>query len=150
MLHSKWKRRRHAIAMTAIVLGIGTTALNERKAASESAVVDGAPAGMVAFVSGGVCPAGWLHLYDIEGRAVVGTTVKDDIGLTVGTPLADREERRHKHDYAGKIELPKKNIAGANGGNNSGAGNGTYPIIGATSEETSGLPFVQMEGCVRP
>jgi hypothetical protein len=150
MLQSRWLGRRHAIAAAAILLSIGVGTLRAKNAASEPAVVDGAPSGMVTFVAGGVCPPGWVHLYDVEGRVVVGTVTKNDVGVTVGKPFGDREERLHKHDYEGAVELPKKNIAGANGGNNSGAGNGSYPVAGETSEDASGLPFVQMEGCVRP
>jgi hypothetical protein len=80
----------------------------------------------------------------------VGTVDKAEIGETVGTPYTDREERLHHHDYAGTMELAKKNIAGVNGGNQSGAARGSYAVMGTTSASESGLPFVQMEGCVKP
>lgn len=124
--------------------------LRQRDAASEPMAADGAPSGMVAFVSGGVCPPGWLHLYEMEGRVLVGTVDKAEIGETVGSAYTDREERLHHHDYAGTVELPKKNVAGANGGNQSGAAWGSYAVMGTTSDSDSGLPFVQMEGCVKP
>jgi len=148
MLRSRW--RRCFVASGAIVLGVCVASLYQRDAASETMAADGAPSGMVTFVSGGVCPPGWLHNYEVEGRILVGTVDKAEIGETVGTPYTDREVRVHRHDYAGTIDLPKKNIAGANGGNESGAGWGMYPVMGTTSDAESELPFVQMEGCVKP
>jgi hypothetical protein len=105
---------------------------------------------MVAFVAGGVCPPGWVHSFEVEGRVLVGTVDDTEIGETVGMPYADREERGHGHEYAGTVELPKKNIAGANGGNESGAEWGSYEVKGITADGNSSLPFVQMEGCVKP
>ncbi len=150
MSQSRWLQRRWLAAAVAIVLGIGVASLPQRDAASEPMVTDGAPSGMVAFVSGGVCPPGWEHLYELEGRVLVGTVDIAEIGETVGTAYTDREERQHHHDYTGAIELPQKSVAGANGGNQSGAKWGSYSVMGTTSESESGLPFVQMEGCVKP
>lgn len=150
MLQSRWPQHRWIAVATAIVLGICVASLPQRDAASEPMVADGAPSGMVAFVAGGVCPPGWEHLYEVEGRIVVGTVDKAEIGEVVGTAYVDREERLHHHDYAGTIELPKKNVAGANGGNQSGAESGSYAVMGSTADSESGLPFVQMEGCVKP
>lgn len=150
MLRSRWPGRRCVVAVSAIVLILGLASLHQRDAASEPMAADGAPSGMVTFVAGGVCPPGWVHLYEIEGRVLVGTVDKAEIGDMVGSPFADREERLHHHEYAGTIELPKKNVAGANGGNESGAQWGSYGIMGTTSDAESGLPFVQMEGCVKP
>jgi hypothetical protein len=143
-------RRRSFGAAAAILFAIGTASLSQRDAASEPIVADGAPSGMVAFVANGVCPPGWVHSFELEGRILVGTVDKAEIGETVGTPFADREVRVHHHDYVGTIDLPKKNIAGANGGNESGASWGTYSVMGTTTDSESGLPFIQMEGCVKP
>lgn len=110
---------------------------------------DGAPPGMVAFVAGGVCPPGWVHSFEFEGRILVGTVDKAEIGDTVATAFTDREVRTHHHDYTGVVDLPKKNVAAANGGNENGAAWGMYPVMGTTSEAETGLPFVQMEGCVK-
>lgn len=137
------------MATSAIVVGIGIASLQQRNAASEPMPTDGAPAGMVTFVSGGVCPPGWVHSFEVEGRILVGTVDKGEIGETVATAFTDREIRTHHHDYMGVIDLPQKNIAAANGGNESGAAWGAYPVMGTTSDIESGLPFVQMEGCVK-
>lgn len=150
MPSSKWPRRRWFAAATAILWAIATASLSQRDAASEPMAEDGAPSGMVAFVAGGVCPPGWVHSYELEGRVLVGTVDKAEIGESVGTPFVDREVRVHHHDYVGAVDLPKKNVAGANGGNESGASWGTYTVMGATTDAESGLPFVQMEGCVKP
>ncbi|HRI63250.1 MAG TPA: hypothetical protein PK156_03410 [Polyangium sp.] len=150
MNRSKWVRSRWFASTITIVVVLVIALLPRRDAASETMPADGAPSGMVAFVAGGVCPPGWVHSYEVEGRVFVGTVDDDEIGETVGMAYTDREERAHHHDYAGTIDLPKKNIAGANGGNESGAEWGAYEIMGTTGDTSSALPFVQMEGCVKP
>lgn len=150
MSRSKWSRYRWFVATTAILFTIFVASLSPGDAASEPMAADGAPSGMVTFVAGGVCPPGWVHSFEVEGRVLVGTVDDAEIGETIGMPYGDREVRGHHHDYAGTIELPKKNIAGANGGNESGAEWGSYAVMGTTSDTESALPFVQMEGCVKP
>lgn len=150
MPQSKWPRRRWFPLGPAILLAIASIAISQNEVTGEPMAEDGAPSGMVGFVAGGVCPPGWVHSFDLEGRILVGTVDKAEIGETVGSPFTDREVRVHHHDYTGTIDLPKKNIAGANGGNQSGAAWGTYSVMGATTDSESGLPFVQMEGCVKP
>ena len=73
-----------------------------------------------------------------------------DVGLEVGTPFADREERLHEHAYSGEVTLVAKNIAASNGGNQNGAAAATYPLAGTTKKVASGLPFLQIAGCVKP
>lgn len=150
MRRSKSPRRRWFAIAAAILGAIAGVSLSQNNAASEPMTTDGAPSGMVAFVAGGSCPPGWLHSFELEGRILVGTVDDAEIGESVGTPFTDREARVHHHDYSGSVDLPKKNIAGANGGNESGAAWGTYTVMGATGDSESGLPFVQMEGCVKP
>ena len=113
-------------------------------------VADGAPSGMVTFVGGGVCPPGWVHVSDLEGRAIVGTVTKEDVGIEVGTPLTDREERKHGHDYTANVTLAPKAIGSPNGVNLSGAASMKYTIQDKTEENGAGLPFFQMEGCIKP
>lgn len=124
--------------------------LRTRDASSEPMVADGAPSGMVTFVGGGVCPPGWVHASDLEGRALVGTVNKEDVDVAVGTPFTDREERVHGHDYTAEITLAAKAIGSPNGVNLSGAASMTYTIQGMTEENGAGLPFFQMEGCIKP
>jgi len=137
-----------ATGIAALVLGIGFVAAG--RASGETPPDDGAPSGMVAFVAGGVCPPGWVTVYDVEGRVVVGAIYPEDVGLEVGTPLGDREERKHEHAYSGEVTLVAKNVAGSNGGNHSGAAAATYPLAGTTTKVGSGLPFYQIAGCVKP
>jgi hypothetical protein len=132
----------------ALVLGLGS--LQTRRALGETPPDDGAPSGMVAFVAGGKCPPGWEHVYDIEGRIAVGAIYPEHVGLAVGMPLGDREERTHEHAYSGELTLPAKAIAAANGSNQSGAAAKKYSVTGATTKATSGFPFMQIEGCVKP
>ncbi|MDC0740374.1 hypothetical protein [Polyangium mundeleinium] len=150
MVQRRSYRRRWAAAtvIAALFLGFGFT--QARRASGETPPDDGAPSGMVAFVAGGACPPGWVTVYDVAGRVVVGAIDPENVGLEVGTPLTDREERMHEHAYAGEVTLVAKNIAAANGGNHNGAAAGTYPLAGSTVKAASGLPFLQIAGCVKP
>lgn len=142
--------RRHAVAVAALVVGLSFGMLCARDASSEPMAADGAPSGMVAFVGGGVCPPGWVHVSDLEGRAVVGTVTTEDVGVTVGTPFGDREERVHSHDYTVNVNLPAKFIAAANGPDGTVALAGVYSVTDVTDENAAGLPFFQMEACIKP
>lgn len=113
-------------------------------------VADGAPSGMVAFVAGGVCPPGWIHASNLEGRAIVGTVITEDVGIQVGTPFTDREERTHHHDYTIDINLPAKFVAASNGPDATAALAKLYSVADVTDENASELPFFQMEACVKP
>jgi hypothetical protein len=144
------QRMRHTKWLAALVLVSSFGMLRARDASSEPNVADGAPSGMVVFVGGGVCPPGWMHASDLEGRAIVGTVTKEDVGVDVGTPFGDREERVHSHDYTGTVQLTSKGIVAANGPENTIAAPGSYSIAGATTENATGLPFFQMEGCIKP
>jgi hypothetical protein len=143
-------RRGPLVALLGAGLVIGLGVVGARRASGETTPNDGAPKGMLVFVAGGECPAGWVRVFDVEGRIVVGAIYPEDVGIQVGLPLGDREERAHEHAYSGEITLPAKNLVAANGGNQSGAAAGVYPIEGTTSKSTSALPFVQVQGCVKP
>lgn len=124
--------------------------LCSRNASSEPMVTDGAPSGMITFAAGGVCPAGWVHVSALEGRAIVGTVTEEDVGIAVGTPFTDREERVHDHHYTGSVTLAPKPVGVPLGFNGNVAEAGTYPIEGITGENDAGLPFFQMEACMKP
>ncbi len=145
MTAGSWKRGIRVLA----VLGLG--ALPGRLATAETPGDDGVPSGTVAFFSfdgsGGNCPAGWVPAAQVQGRMVVGTTEAADVGVLVGAPLADQEDRAHVHAYQGTVQLPSRNVAGANGGNNQGAQSGDHALMGTSDASTSGLPFVQLLVC---
>lgn len=130
-------------------LGLGLGLVASRSASGEPAEDDGVPAGMVAHVEGGVCPPGWAPAPNVEGRLVVAVAEGKDVGVQVGEPLADREDRTHTHAYEGELALPSKSIAAGNGDNSSGAKAQTYGLSGTTSPGVSGLPFVQVMACVK-
>ena len=115
---------------------------------------DGVPSGTVAFFSlddpAGGCPPGWARADAVAGRLVVGVTAAEDVGVAIGVPLADQEDRTHLHPYAAEVTLPSRNIAGANGGNGQGAGSGEHGVAADTDAGTSGLPFVQLLVCEKP
>jgi hypothetical protein len=134
-------------ALVAMVL---CSALGTR-ATAETPVDDGVPAGTIAFFSfdgtGGNCPAGWVPAAEVRGRMVVGTGEPDQVGVLVGTPLTDQEDRTHIHPYEGTVHLPSRNIAGADGGNRNGAQSGDHVVSGNSENASSGLPFVQLLVC---
>jgi len=150
MRKTKWLERRSVVVVAALVLGSGFELLRARDASSEPMVTDGAPSGMVAFVGGGVCPPGWVKAEGIQGRAIVGTVIKEDVGVEVGTPLDDREDRLHLHNFTGTVTLVAKGIGAPDGANTNVAAPATYSLGGMTDEGAAGLPFFQMEGCVKP
>ncbi|MFT3771866.1 MAG: hypothetical protein QM820_41185 [Minicystis sp.] len=112
---------------------------------------DGVPSGTVAFFAGDACPPGWQLSAKAQGRLVVGVADgMKKIGLQVGNPLADREDRQHNHDYFGNVTLPGKGIAGADGSGSDGAEATTYTVAGTSDPTASGLPFMQMAACEKP
>jgi hypothetical protein len=135
--------------MVIAALSIGAGLVGARAASGDPIDDDGAPSGMVAFVSGGKCPLGWAPAANVEGRLVVGVTDGKNVGVQVGDPLADQEDRAHSHAYAGELALPEKAIAGGDGANNTGAAAQAYSISGKTEAGASGLPFVQVQACVK-
>jgi hypothetical protein len=108
---------------------------------------DGVPKGTMAFFTGGACPAGWTTASNVQGRLVVGVTDGAHVGMQVGTPLTDREDRAHHHTYSGPVALTAKNIAAGDGSNQNGAAAQSYTVSGATDDGPSGLPFVQVQPC---
>lgn len=111
---------------------------------------DDAPSGLVAYFPGGKCPAGWNKATFMEGRLAVGVIDGAASGATVGTPLGDLEDRPHTHDFAANVTLDSATVLAINGGNKDGAAAGTYTVKGTSSPSVSGLPFLQMQACVKP
>lgn len=110
------------------------------------------PVGLVAFFEEDTCPSGWGRATDgggafLDGRLVVGASDAGKAGATVGTPLADREDRQHSHPFSVPVVLTNKGIAAADGGNNQGARAMTYTATGNTGMAASGIPFVQLLAC---
>lgn len=131
-----------------LLAGVGIGLIATRKAAGES-TDDGVPSGMVAYISGGTCPAGWIAASNVEGRLVVAVSDGKDVGVQVGMPLGDQEDRKHSHAFKGDLSLPAKSIAAADGANLEGAKAQSYSLAGTTETGPSGLPFVQVTACVK-
>jgi len=146
MKASRWV---HLLAGVAVCLSLGLTL--GRRATAETPGQDRVPKGTVAFFSfddtGGNCPAGWVSATQVQGRLVVAVSQPPDVGVMVGTPLSDQEDRTHTHQYDSVVNLPSRNVAGSNGGNNQGASAGDHPLTGTTQGASSGLPFVQLLVC---
>ena len=133
----------------ALLLAALTTALIATQKASGEPTDDGVPSGMVAYISGGACPVGWTAASNVEGRIIVAVSDGKDVGVQVGMPLGDQEDRQHAHPYKGDLALPSKSIAAADGANFEGAQAQSYSISGTTNAGPSGLPFVQVTTCVK-
>ncbi len=146
----KRTRLSRALARFGVVgLIAGVWVLGADRASGDAPPDDGVPRGAVAFFAGAACPTGWAPSEDAKGRLIVGATDEADVGVKVGTPLADREDRTHAHGYSGMVSLKVKNIAGADGANDNGAQSGPYAVTGMTAESPSGLGFVQVLVCVK-
>lgn len=106
------------------------------------------PTGTAAFFVRPACPDGWTLIEQGKGRLAVGLTMFGDPLETVGSPLADGEERTHGHAVAGSVDLPVASIAGASGGTQFAA-SGAHAFSGTSDDGTSGLPYVQALLCGR-
>jgi hypothetical protein len=129
-------------AATTLGTGLGT-------ARGDTPADDEVPSGAVAFFGGGACPEGWAPADEVEGRPVVGVTEGANVGVTVGAPLGDREDRTHEHPFSGNVALSGKGAFATDGSNNDGAAARSYVVKGATSAKTSGLAFVQVQACAK-
>lgn len=124
---------------------------SQRSARGGDPLDDGIPPGTVAFFApGSACPAGWMPYDPAAGRMIVGVAEPAAVGRTVGSPLADREDRTHTHEFSGTVALAPRAIAGANGGNAQGAAARSYAVSGRTAAATSGQAFIQLRACVKP
>jgi hypothetical protein len=111
---------------------------------------DGAPSGTVAFFSGSACPPGWKPADDLPGRIPVAVIDPMAVGVKVGKPLGDAEDRAHGHPFGASLTLADKSLAAADGGNQSGAAAGMYMVSGSTDPAPTGLPFIQVLACAKP
>jgi len=133
-------------------VAIALALLGATAGAAGEAGVPAVPAGMVAFFAPATtaCPDGWSAADFAQGRALVGVTAQADVGLEVGTPLGDREQRTHAHNFTGAAVLAVKSISAADGGNNSGAAARSYAVSGTSEPSAGALPFAQLFLCEKP
>ena len=146
-IHSQtWKWLAVPVLAAGLAVGIRTASGDD-----PTGGLDDALRGMLSFVAPDVtaCPQGWRPAQETSGRLVVGVTDSDAVGKLIGTPLLTQEDRTHSHAFSVTADLPYKSISAANGGNNQGAGAGKYPDDGQTELAPTGLPFVQLLGCVK-
>lgn len=143
--------RAHAVSRFAFAAGLLALAVAAVRgsARGDTPPNDEVPAGAVAHFGGGACPEGWAPADKVEGRALVGVTDGANVGVSVGKPLGDREDRTHKHSFDANITLSPKGLFALDGGNKDGAAAKTYKVSGATSAKTSGMAFVQVQACVK-
>jgi len=109
---------------------------------------DSLPAGLLLLIEGDDCPAGWLPSPRASGRLIVGAAGAD-VGVLVGTALADQEDRTHQHAFQITLVLPAQSISAVDGGNMSAAQSGNIVATGTSGASSSGLPFVQVQACER-
>lgn len=109
---------------------------------------DALPSGTIAFFKTPLCPNGWFPYGPAAGRLLVPTSGAEGVGETRGTPLTDREERKHKHGLKGELELRSTSFVGVAGSGNSGvAGAGKVAIVGTSDQASTGLPYLQLLVC---
>jgi hypothetical protein len=118
------------------------------EAVSES-TAEAAPPGIVLFSSEATCPEGLVPFEAGRGRLVVGSA-GGDVGVAVGVPLGDREDRVHRHEVPLALTLAGKSVSAADGGNDSGAAAGQQTSTLRTEAASSGLPFRQLLMCKKP
>lgn len=130
---------------------IGVLAIGVQTASGDDNTGGDVPSGMLSFMAGDVaaCPPGWRVAQEASGRLVVGVTSSDAVGKLVGTALTSQEDRTHVHPFQTVADLPYKSISAANGGNGQGAAAARYTDSGISEPAASGLPFVQLVGCVK-
>ncbi len=105
------------------------------------------PSGMVAFFTSNTCPIGWSVATAVAGRLIVGAADDWSVGTSVGTALADKEDRSHTHGILVSVQPPSKSIAGANGGNGQAAESTKAEGTGSSGASSSGMPFLQWRAC---
>jgi len=141
---------RRALPAVALLAAAAAWFGSQRSARGGDPLDDGVPPGTVAFFAPGVpCPNGWMPFDSAAGRMLVGVADPSAVGRRVGSPLTDREDRTHTHEFSGTAALAVRAIAGANGGNTQGAAARTYTVAGRTAPAASGHGFVQLNACVR-
>lgn len=155
-------RIKHVLALAlvlALPIAIRGSVTNLARAASAAqigktlqvadvATGDGVVSGTVAFFTAATCPSGWQAAPYLQGSMPLGaTTGWSGIGVMVGTPLGDQEDRTHTHEYVGDALVLTKQVAGADGSNTSAAAAGSVSVMGTSDPATSGLPFIQMLAC---
>lgn len=138
------------VAGLCALAAFASRSLEGRAKGDEPPLEPAVPSGMIAFFGGGACPPGWVAADEVEGRLVVGVTEPSEVGVMVGAPLADREDRGHFHTLAANVTLSSKDVVAFDGSNDDGAAARTYVASGAAAAQTSGLPFVQVRACARP
>jgi hypothetical protein len=139
------------IALTAAAILVGAVLVASSPSGADPSVTAAvAPRGAVSFFRGDGCPDGWVPAELAAGRILVGTVDPLAIGHGVGAPLGPAEDRLHGHGVGGLVSLPAKNIAAADGGNQSGASAGTQMVAGDAMAAPSGMPFLQLTACVLP
>ena len=109
----------------------------------------GVPDGAVAYHTGTTCPAGWQPLTDAQGRFLVGRTDGTQVGVTVGTPLAQGEDRTHTHSFSTSVDVGATGVAGLSGCCTDVGAAGTQPVSGATNAGQAGPPRIAQLACER-
>ncbi len=94
------------------------------------------PSGTVIFFNGETCPEGYTELLDGQGRYLVGRTSDGRLGASVGSALADEENRpTGKHDHS--VNDPGHSHT-VNGSTSSGGSGAAFDDAASGSQSTSG------------
>jgi hypothetical protein len=119
--------------------------------AARPAAAQELPGRMIAFFTGlQACPPGWIESPNAAGRLVVGVRLGHTVGGTVGLPLGEKEDRKHRHPFTAQFRVPAKSLTAVDGCCNECCANyGTRTSQGEpiTGDSTSNLPFIQLLLC---
>lgn len=113
---------------------------------------DAMPMFSIAYFDG-PCPTGWdsAALASANGRTLLPTPRGGGAGGFVGEALGSQAEPEHSHTTAsGSIDSPAKEFVLIDGCCNESLGHsGTHSMSGSAAENTSGLPYIQYNACLK-
>lgn len=117
------------------------------------------PKGVVLSFNRSTCPSGWQEFVAARGRYIVGLNDSGSLLATVGSPLADQENRAtglHTHSYKDHYTAhnPTERYEGLRGAEWYGSGNPGFGKTTMTTAPSGGLngtnaPYIQLLNCIK-
>jgi hypothetical protein len=115
------------------------------------------PHGLQMFFDMAACPIGWIQTATTQGRLIVGLPQGAPQDVTFGGPSlsssadAGVDVRTHAHAVTATLATTSQGIALASGCCAGGyASNGTYTAMVDSSQDETGLPYLELLACENP